>query len=206
MLIRKQFTVETAHIVRNCSSKRCSHSIHGHHAVIELFFTSNKLDNGQMIYDFGLMKGSIKDIVDSFDHALVVWDKDEELVKIAKASSDRYIILPMSSSAEAQSIMFLDIVNKILQATEFNNGEGNVECVKCIYHETPTGYAEATLSDISLLPEYDFTKIVFSDGIKEEWKDSSLWEKVVEYHKNLGSSKEFHPEKPLKNPKIKRQI
>ena len=38
MRIRKEFRVESAHIVRNCTSHRCSHSIHGHSAVIELIF------------------------------------------------------------------------------------------------------------------------------------------------------------------------
>ena len=58
MKIRKEFRVESAHIVRNCTSHRCSHSIHGHSAVVEVFLESTLLDNAGMVYDFGLMKGS----------------------------------------------------------------------------------------------------------------------------------------------------
>jgi 6-pyruvoyltetrahydropterin/6-carboxytetrahydropterin synthase len=47
MIIRKQFKFEGAHIVRNCTTRRCKKSIHGHSYVVEVFFTSNKL------YDFG---------------------------------------------------------------------------------------------------------------------------------------------------------
>lgn len=47
MLIRKKYTFEGAHIVRNCSSDRCKKSIHGHSYIVEVLFTSDKLDNGQ---------------------------------------------------------------------------------------------------------------------------------------------------------------
>jgi 6-pyruvoyl tetrahydropterin synthase/QueD family protein len=71
MLIRKLFRFENAHIVRNCSSDRCSRSIHGHSYQVEILLEAHALDNGQMIYDFGLLKGHIKDLIDSFDHALL---------------------------------------------------------------------------------------------------------------------------------------
>ena len=40
MIIRKTYSIEGAHCVRNCTSERCSHSIHGHSAVIEVFLES----------------------------------------------------------------------------------------------------------------------------------------------------------------------
>ncbi|MEE8588108.1 MAG: 6-carboxytetrahydropterin synthase, partial [Sulfurimonadaceae bacterium] len=62
MIIRKQFKFENAHIVRGCSSQRCRASLHGHSYIIEILFESNFLDNGQMVYDFGLMKQNMKDL------------------------------------------------------------------------------------------------------------------------------------------------
>lgn len=70
MLIRKLFKFENAHIVRNCTSDRCKRSIHGHSYKVELLLKASKLDHGQMVYDFGLLKGVIKDLYDSFDHAI----------------------------------------------------------------------------------------------------------------------------------------
>ena len=52
MLIRKQFKFEGAHIVRNCSSQRCRENIHGHSYIVEVFITSDKLDDGYMVMDF----------------------------------------------------------------------------------------------------------------------------------------------------------
>ena len=89
MLIRKLFRFENAHIVRNCSSQRCSRSIHGHSYQIEIILEAHALDNGQMVYDFGLLKGHIKDLIDSFDHAIAFWDKDDaEYIAYCKKFKD----------------------------------------------------------------------------------------------------------------------
>jgi len=197
MIIRKLFKYEGAHIVRNCTSVRCSHSIHGHSYKIEVFLTADKLDNGMMIYDFGLMKGTIKDIIDSFDHALIVWNRDKELVEVAKKYSDRHIILPISSSAEAQSILFFKIIQEILKHTKMNNGEGNVKLVSVRVHETDTGYAEAFEDDLKLL-KFDLKDIYFSEAIKREWKDPQMWDKLLSVLET--------DEKIFINPKVKKQV
>ena len=184
VVIRKLFKFEGAHIVRNCSSYRCSHAIHGHSYKVEVFLTSNKLDNGQMVYDFGLLKGTVKDFIDSFDHALMVWDKDKELVELAKQHSERHIILPFSPSAEAQAIAFAYIIDKILLHTKLVNNEGNVKVLKVRVHETDTGWAEAEPTDIKLLPDFDIEKIEFSEAIKKEWKDYKFWDKLLYAIKN----------------------
>ena len=55
MIIRKLFKFEGSHIVRNCTSDRCSHSLHGHSYKVELFLTADHLDNAGMVVDFGLL-------------------------------------------------------------------------------------------------------------------------------------------------------
>jgi len=197
MEIRKQFNFEVAHIVRNCTSERCSHSVHGHSVILEVFFTSDKLDNGQMIMDFGLMKDHIKKFIDGFDHCLVVWDKDKELVEIAKKVSDRHIILPINTSAEAQAIFFLEALHLMLEATEFNNGEGNVKISRVRYHETRTGYAEATPKDFDLLP-IKLDDCYFSDQIIKEWGGKNLFKETLDAVRNY--------KKIFINPKVKKQV
>ena len=56
--IRKEFTFNNAHIVRNCSSDRCKYTAHAHTYRVEVFLKSDKLDNGYMAVDFGLLKGT----------------------------------------------------------------------------------------------------------------------------------------------------
>ncbi len=200
MIIRKKFKFEGAHIVRDCSSDRCKKSLHGHSYVVEVFLTSDQLDFGQMIYDFGLTKGTIKDIIDSFDHAYAMWNKEsDEFKTFIKNNSDRYVEMPVSPSAECFSLTILFILNKILDATKFNNGEGNVKIQSVRVHETDTGYAEAFIDDLKWF-SYDLKDIHFSQAIKNEWGDPEMYDKLIRYHS------ESHIAQPFINPFVERKF
>ncbi len=199
MIIRKKFKFEGAHIVRDCSSDRCKKSLHGHSYVIEVFLTSDKLDFGQMIYDFGLTKGTIKDAIDSFDHAYAMWSKESDDFKtFIKNNSDRFIEMPVSPSAECFALTLLFIIDKILKATEFRNGEGNVSVKSVRVHETETGYAEAFTDDLKWV-NYKLKDIFFSDAIKNEWQDPEMYDKLISYSEHTDSKK------PFVNPFIERK-
>ena len=179
MIIRKLFKFEGSHIVRNCSSSRCKFSRHGHSYKVEVFFTADSLDNGGMIMDFGLMKNTIKDLIDSFDHAESIWCKDQLAVEQAECLSERYIIMPVTPSAEQYSLLFLFIIDKIIRATIFNNGEKNVRVHSVKVHETDTGYAQAFANDLYMV-NYNLKNIIFSDGIKQEWKSPTMFDDLIE--------------------------
>jgi 6-pyruvoyltetrahydropterin/6-carboxytetrahydropterin synthase len=200
MIIRKKFKFEGAHIVRDCSSDRCKKSLHGHSYIVEVFLTSTKLDFGQMIYDFGLTKGTIKDIIDSFDHAYAMWTNEStEFKTFIKNNSERYIEMPVSPSAECFALTFLFIIDKIIKATEFKNGEGKVSVNSVRVHETDTGYAEAFQEDLQWF-NYSLTDILFSEAIKKEWKDPEMYDNLVEYHKEKTTTK------PFVNPSVSHQF
>lgn len=195
MIIRKLFKFEGAHIVRDCSSDRCKKSIHGHSYIVEVKFTSFTLDNAQMVVDFGLLKGAIKDIIDSFDHAYSLWCREkDDFLDFIKSHSDRYVIMPVSPTAEMYSLMFFAIINTILNKTQFNNGECGVQLHSVRVHETDTGWAESFKDDYLYIwnTRYFIDKIVFSEGIKKEWKDPFMWDKILD-----GVN-----EKPFVNPMI----
>lgn len=181
MLIRKLFKFENAHIVRNCSSDRCKRSIHGHSYKVEVLLQANRLDHGQMVYDFGLMKGIIKDIIDSFDHAITFWDKDDaDYVTACKNFSARWIALPVSPSAEQFSRVFFFLVDAVLKHTNMQNGEGDVTIHSVIVHETDTGYAQCFREDIEnvQMGELSLADIVFSEQVKVEWAMSDMYDRL----------------------------
>ncbi|MGB6020669.1 MAG: 6-carboxytetrahydropterin synthase, partial [Sulfurimonadaceae bacterium] len=181
MIIRKQFKFENAHIVRGCSSQRCRASLHGHSYIIEVLFESNFLDNGQMVYDFGLMKQNMKDLIDSFDHATTLWDGDDkEYLSDMKKHSDRWVQLPVSPSAEQFSRVIFIMINELLKLTSMVNGEKKVKLNSVIVHETATGYAQGFEEDAysELMGNIDLNKIVFSDGVRADWREPQLWEKI----------------------------
>ena len=143
MIIRKLFKTEgPAHIVRNCSTNRCSRSIHGHSYVWEVLLEGTSLDNGGMIVDFGLMKDEIKHFFDLMDHCHMQWERDID-TKQFELYSERYIRTPFSPSAENLAIFAFQVVSMILAKTQFANGESLVTVNSVICHETTTGYAQA---------------------------------------------------------------
>ncbi|SFV74580.1 6-carboxytetrahydropterin synthase @ Queuosine biosynthesis QueD, PTPS-I [hydrothermal vent metagenome] len=181
MIIRKLFKFENAHIVRGCSTQKCRSSLHGHSYKVELLFASNFLDNGQMVYDFGLMKQNMKALIESFDHAIALWDKDDkEYLEDMKKHSLRWVQLPVSPSAEQFSRVIFVLIDTLLKQTSMINGEKNVTLHSVIVHETATGYAQCFLEDAysSLMGEIDLEKIIFSEEVKKDWNDEELYEKL----------------------------
>ena len=182
MLIRKLFKFENAHIVRGCSTQRCSENIHGHSYKVEVLLESNYLDNGQMVYDFGLTKLYIKELIDSFDHGITLWNKDDASYADAmKKHSKRWVELPVSPSAEQFSRVIYLMVEGVLKCTKMQNGEREVTLHSIIVHETDTGYAQGFKEDAysKIMGEIVLKDIVFSEQVKREWSDPHLWEKVL---------------------------
>jgi len=182
MLIRKLFKFENAHIVRDCSTRRCSENIHGHSYKVEVLLESNYLDDGQMVYDFGLTKLYIKELIDSFDHGITLWSKDDKAYLDAmKAHSNRWIELPVSPSAEQFSRVIYLIVERVLACTTMINGERDVKLHSIIVHETETGYAQGFKEDAhsELMGKIALEDILFSEQVQSEWSDAKLWDKLL---------------------------
>ena len=181
MIIRKLFKFENAHIVRGCSTIKCRSSIHGHSYKVELLFESNFLDNGQMIYDFGLMKQNMKDLVESFDHSITLWNGDDkEYLNDMKKNSARWVELPVSPSAEQFSRVIFFMIDRLLNLTSKVNGEKEVSLYSVIVHETDTGYAQCFKEDAYSkdMGEIELDEILFSPEVLNGFNDKKLFEKI----------------------------
>jgi len=181
MIIRKLFKFENAHIVRGCSSQKCRSSIHGHSYKVEILFESNFLDNGQMVYDFGLMKQNMKALVESFDHSITLWSKDDkEYKEDMKKHSTRWVELPLSPSAEQFSRVIFVMIEALLGLTCKVNGEKEVRLHSVIVHETDTGYAQCFVEDAhsKAMGEILLDEIIFSDEVKEGFGNANLFEDI----------------------------
>lgn len=197
MEITKIFKFEGSHVVRNCSSHRCSHSVHGHSYVVELTFEARHLDNAQMAYDFGLMKGTIKEFIDSLDHCHVICSADsEEYVKFFQAHNDRWIMVPFNPSAEMLSIFIMRWVQLILEQTITNNGEDkNLKIKNVTVWETATGRAKCDEEDVNTIwTDFWIPTICFSTGVTKDWS------------KDLKTIVFGDGTKKISNPKVKQQI
>ncbi|MBX1885701.1 6-pyruvoyl trahydropterin synthase family protein [Campylobacter peloridis] len=181
MIIRKLFEFENAHIVRFCSSKRCKTSLHGHSYKVEILLESKYLDNAGMVYDFGLLKDEIKQIIDSFDHAITLFkDDDKTYLEDMKKHSQRWVSLPVNVSAENFVRVFFVLIDALLLKTKMVNGERGVRLKSVIVHETRTGYAQGFEEDAysEFLPKINLIDIEFSKAIQDEWKDKDFFKKL----------------------------
>jgi 6-pyruvoyltetrahydropterin/6-carboxytetrahydropterin synthase len=147
-----------------------------------------------MLVDFGLMKGSIKQFIDSMDHCYLLCSKDDpKFREFIKSSCDRYIELPFNPSAEMLSMFIMVGVQYILDNTRFCNGEHQVAVSGVRYHETTTGYAQCDVEDCNrYMATLSWDDIVFSDGVKKDW--SPELRDLMEYGKTI------------ENPIVERQI
>ena len=192
MRIRKLFKFENAHIVRACSTRRCSENIHGHSYKVEVLLESNYLDHGHMVYDFGLMKLYIKELIDAFDHSITLWSQDDPAyIASMKKYSNRWIELPVSPSAEQFARVIYLMVERVLALTQMQNGEREVKLHSIIVHETDTGYAQAFKEDAhsTQMGTIELEKVLFSEQIKSEWSDSALWSDLLAGHSLVNPTK-----------------
>lgn len=187
MVIRKLYKIESAHIVRGCSTDRCKYNYHGHSGKIEVFLKSNGLDNAGMVIDFGKLKNVIGQFIDMFDHAIHLYNKDKpENINFFVRENERVIILPFNPTAENYAIFFKDSINALLGYIPMDNGEQQVYCSGVRYHETDTGYAESDMDD----PEYMWineTKIsskCFNETMRELWLKNCPWRVLTEETQN----------------------
>jgi len=130
-----------------------------------------------MVMDFILLNKT-GEFIHSFDHSYTLWDRENEEVKSAIYKiNTRVAEIPVSPSAEGYALLFLFVLDKIISNTHFVNGEGKVLINSVRVHETQSGYAEAFREDLALV-NFTLNDVLFSKGIKEEWKDKEWWDKL----------------------------
>lgn len=176
MLIRKLFKAEMAHTTVGAYTKRCHH-IHGHSYKFELFLRSDNPNPAMMVSDFKAVKDmGINDFFDSFDHAVMVYEKDPRAAIIDQINPDRHIVVPFNPTAEMMSKAFFTVCEAILKAGPLLSGEKDVVVDRIMVHETDTGYAVYSKEDKAKdgFADVQLSKWKFSEGLKSAWKPSLL--------------------------------
>lgn len=142
---------------------------------------ADALDHGQMVYDFGLLKGDVRELIDAFDHAVAIWSQDDpDYIASIRRHSERWVLIPVSPSAEQFSRLIFRLVEAALENTEMKNGECGVQLHSVIVHETETGYAQCFYEDVvnPRMGLIDLDLIEFSPAISAHWTDPKLFERL----------------------------
>jgi 6-pyruvoyltetrahydropterin/6-carboxytetrahydropterin synthase len=170
-----------AHATVGAYTKRCHH-LHGHSYKFELFLKSTEPNPAMMVSDFKAVKDmGINDFFDSFDHAVMVWDKDPRAKIIDQINPDRHILAPINPTAEMLAKSFFYVAQAIMETGPKLSGEQDARVSSVIVHETDTGYAVFGEDDVAKdgFANIQFDKWVFSDGVKAEWKNKDWYRNVL---------------------------
>lgn len=141
MIIRitKEFTFDMAHALFNYDG--LCQNIHGHTYTLQVTLkgrinTDENSPKQGMVIDFGELKKIIKTpIVDAFDHALVLNDKQNIPQAIVNfQSAEKLIALPFQPTCENLVAHFAGIIQKTLPET------ASLHSLRL--YETPTSWAE----------------------------------------------------------------
>ena len=134
MKVTKQFKMEVAHRLVSSYSKKCQ-SIHGHSYLMEVTLESEHLNDDAMVMDFGEVKDKMNSFFESFDHSLVVYDKDIMLPLVMQIESllhIRLMVVDYNPTAEGMAHhVFREMINQKLPIVEVR------------VQETLTGWAVA---------------------------------------------------------------
>lgn len=142
--ISKEFKIEMAHALYGYDGL-CRH-VHGHSYLLTVTLIGEPIKDETspkfgMVMDFSDLKKIVnEEVVDQFDHALVV-NKNTPHKEFAaiKLLSDRTILADYQPSCENLLVDFVERISKKLP--------GHVELHSAKLHETQTSYAEWFASD-----------------------------------------------------------
>ena len=145
--VTKEFDFEMAHALDGHDGK--CHNIHGHTYQLSVTFTGDPIDapgepKDGMVIDFSDLKKIVKsDIIDRFDHALVLRNNSRFLGKIDEEINQRLILVDYQPTCENMLIEMVGIIKKRLEKEE------HIELHSVLLRETRTSFAEWFASDNS---------------------------------------------------------
>ena len=143
--VTKQFDFETAHALDGHDGK--CHNIHGHTYGLSVTFIGEPIDapgtpKDGMVIDFADLKTIVKkNVVDVFDHALVLRDNSRFLATIDEELNPRLMIVDYQPTCENMLRHMVDIIKNQL------NQHPGVELHSVLLRETLTSYAEWFAAD-----------------------------------------------------------
>ncbi len=148
MIITSRMEFDAGHRIPN--HKSSCRNLHGHRYAIEVSLSGeiiqeeNESDFG-MVIDFKDAKELIKKtIVDPWDHAFIVYEKDFEVLEFLNSlPNHKTVILSMVPTAENMALIAFEMLEKAFNL-KFNN---KIKPHRVRLYETPNNWADAGIED-----------------------------------------------------------
>ena len=144
MEITTRMEFDSGHRIPN--HKSTCRNLHGHRYALEVTITGDIIDE-ENISDFGMVmdfqdaKSLIKKvIVEPWDHAFIVYEKDKEVLDFLNSlANHKTVIFPKVPTAENMALVAFNILSKAFEE-EF---KGLIKPKRVRLYETPNNWADA---------------------------------------------------------------
>lgn len=148
MIITSRMEFDAGHRIPN--HKSSCRNLHGHRYAIEVSLSGeiiqeeNESDFG-MVIDFKDAKELVKKtIVDPWDHAFIVYEKDFEVLEFLNSlPNHKTVILSMVPTAENMALIAFEMLEKAFNL-KFNN---KIKPHRVRLYETPNNWADAGIEN-----------------------------------------------------------
>tara|TARA_B100001093_G_scaffold392684_1_gene379218 strand:- start:81 stop:518 length:438 start_codon:yes stop_codon:yes gene_type:complete len=144
MEITTRMEFDSGHRIPN--HKSTCRNLHGHRYALEVTITGNiiseeNISDFGMVMDFKDAKNLIKKvIVEPWDHAFIVYEKDKEVLDFLNSlENHKTVIFPKVPTAENMALVAFNILSKAFEE-EF---KGLIKPKRVRLYETPNNWADA---------------------------------------------------------------
>lgn len=150
MQITKQARFEAGHRIPNHESK-CRH-VHGHSWYIQVTVegpVTSDLDSPAqgMVTDFGDLKAILHEmVVDQWDHAFLVYDKDVPMIKALRHLPEGHRTVELHEVPTCENLARLAFMAVDAEVARRSENRTRVACVRL--YETPNSWAEVLPRDV----------------------------------------------------------
>ena len=144
MEITTRMEFDSGHRIPN--HKSTCRNLHGHRYALEVTITGNiiseeNISDFGMVMDFKDAKNLIKKvIVEPWDHAFIVYEKDKEVLDFLNSlENHKTVIFPKVPTAENMALVAFNILSKAFE----EKFKGLIKPKKVRLYETPNNWADA---------------------------------------------------------------
>ena len=137
--VRKQFQFEAAHRLYENYKGKCA-NLHGHNYVVEVVVRlreGQQLDATGFVIDFARFEPLQRWVEANWDHAVLLCERDGDLVQFCRTQGLRYYLLPANPSAEIMCHELLKVASEHLDDNRCYVAEVSIS-------ESPTSTARVT--------------------------------------------------------------
>jgi 6-pyruvoyltetrahydropterin/6-carboxytetrahydropterin synthase len=140
--IKKEgFKFECSHRLNHLDYDSPCKNLHGHSYKVFVEIFNDTLDKNGMVIDFSKLK-SFQDHLDKYyDHAIIIYIEDKELINIAKKLNWKYLIYHKPTTAENMAQILSDELVYLM--------EDDIYKIKVTVYETEKNSASYTIENIT---------------------------------------------------------